>query len=420
MAMVHMKNDTKNDYLPMSLFNIHTELTTACQNNDLDLVKFLLTNPELIANKNNADIHFNFDTPLITACHKGFFDLARYLLTSPDLIENSDIHGGKDAPLYWAAIMGHMDIVQYLLTSLELKEHSNINTNTVLGDLCEINHFETIQYLLTSPELTKARITHADIHYQQDCAIRYAARFGHLELVKYLLTSPNLTEHASLIENDLPPYEHVLARPCANGHTEVVKYLLTSPDLPLYGHQYPNMFFNNNMIWKDLFSKEKYDIIDVFFQTSQWTDYQEKEKLILEGLYYSLNDYENKKNQFETLNYFLTHPVLKSFISVDIAFTQCCSMGLLIFVKHLIKNNNNLPLDEGFKASCLKSQDDIIDFFLYDLNIIKNSNLELFFQDNSSNDFVTKIAQKLDMRNLNDSLHNKLHEKPIKHNKVKI
>lgn len=209
--------------------NIHADddyaLRWACENGHLDVVKYLLTSPDLKEHANihaeqlnnnlmtackdgdlnsakealahGADIHADDDKALRHACHYGHLDVVKYLLTSPDLKEHAN---GHDDGLLEACYWGHLDIVKYLLISTELKVHADINTEgwgegTPLGMACYGDNFEIVKYLLTSPELTE----HADIHADNDEALYKALYYSNnLDIAQFLLTSPELTEHADV------------------------------------------------------------------------------------------------------------------------------------------------------------------------------------------------------------------------------
>ena len=60
------------------------------------------------------------------ACRRGFLEIVKYLLTSPEVKHHADIHRYSDEPIKSACIFGHLDIVKYLLESPDLEDHANI------------------------------------------------------------------------------------------------------------------------------------------------------------------------------------------------------------------------------------------------------------------------------------------------------
>src|ERR1700693_2299936 len=80
---------------------------------------------------------------------------------------------------------GNLDIVQYLLTSTELPKHANIHANEdwALRTSCNNGHLDVVKYLLSSPDLKK----HADIHTRDDYAFRVSYSKEHLKILQYFI-----------------------------------------------------------------------------------------------------------------------------------------------------------------------------------------------------------------------------------------
>ena len=125
---------------------------------------------------------------------EGNLEIIKYILTSPDLKEHPNINDkdrGGWTSLMYATIFGKLDIVKYLLTSPDLKEHADIYVKdndgyTSLICACIYGHIEIVKYLLTSPELKE----HADIYVKDnDCknAFMWASHNDHLDVVKFLI-----------------------------------------------------------------------------------------------------------------------------------------------------------------------------------------------------------------------------------------
>ena len=169
-------------YSFLELNFINDGFSWACNNGHLEVVKYLLTSPDL---KEHADIHADNDKGFRGACDKGHLEVVKYLLTSPYLKEYADIHAQDDYGFRWACSNRHLEVVKYLLTTPELKEHVNIHANDDWGFryACNNGHLEVVKYLLTSPDLKE----HADIHAYSDLGFRWACEEGHLEIVKFLI-----------------------------------------------------------------------------------------------------------------------------------------------------------------------------------------------------------------------------------------
>lgn len=95
-------------------FKYHSE------NGELEIVKYLLTSPDL---KNNANIHAGDDAALSSACLKGRLDVVEYLLTSPNLKEHANLEAYGSRPFVWACIGKQFAVVDYLMNSPDLKQH---------------------------------------------------------------------------------------------------------------------------------------------------------------------------------------------------------------------------------------------------------------------------------------------------------
>ena len=136
----------------------------------------------------------------IDACKNDDLDIVKYLLTSAELTEHADIHSRNDLGFIWACAQGHLELVKYLLTSPELTEHADIHADNDYGFIkaCFYGYLEIVKYLLTSPELTE----HVDIHASNDEGFICACRDGHLEVIKYLIIDMNI-EKTTQIEKYL-------------------------------------------------------------------------------------------------------------------------------------------------------------------------------------------------------------------------
>ena len=93
----------------------------------------------------------------IDSCQNGHLEIVKYLLTSPDLKEHADIHADNDVGFRWACENGYLEVVKYLLTSPDLKEHANIHARDDLGFICacEQGHLEVVKYLIIDMNIEK-------------------------------------------------------------------------------------------------------------------------------------------------------------------------------------------------------------------------------------------------------------------------
>ena len=145
----------------------------------------------------------------IDSCFDGHLEVVKYLLTSPDLKEHANIHANNDNGFINTCFDGHLEIVKYLLTSADLKEHADIHADNDYGFrlACENGHLEIVKYLLTSAELTE----HADIHAENDEGFICACAQGYLEVIKYLIIDMNIdkTTHIEKYLNENKDNENV-------------------------------------------------------------------------------------------------------------------------------------------------------------------------------------------------------------------
>lgn len=174
-----------NKYKDMSLETLENEVLQACEDGDLDALKYLLTSKELIVNPSPK---CSDSTGLHNACEKGYLEIVKYLLASPELKEHSEIHSSDDWALQSACYYHHFEIVKYLLTSPELKEHADIYANNcqVFKDACinaDEGDYSIVDYLLKSPELDK----HIDIHFDNDVFFKNAVTNRQIELIQHFI-----------------------------------------------------------------------------------------------------------------------------------------------------------------------------------------------------------------------------------------
>ena len=112
----------KEIYQIMSQEELNHELLKACYNGNLEIIKYLLTTPDLKVHANihetESDFFNNEKNALMYACINGHLNIVEYLLTSPNLAEHADIHHKDNEG--WNALMvachyEYLDIVKYLL-----------------------------------------------------------------------------------------------------------------------------------------------------------------------------------------------------------------------------------------------------------------------------------------------------------------
>jgi hypothetical protein len=170
----------------------------ACEDGELDKVKYLLTSPNLAE---NVSISYKSDQALRNACKHGHLDIVKYLLTSSDLSIHANLHHDHDTSFVLACYSGNLDLVKYLLTSEELSSHPNIHTiymdspDYALTLACQKGYIEIVKYLVSSNELTE----HANIHADDDRPLLSSYKNGHLDIVRFFIFDMNMQKSDALI-----------------------------------------------------------------------------------------------------------------------------------------------------------------------------------------------------------------------------
>ena len=62
----------------------------------------------------------------IDSCQKGHLEIVKYLLTSPDLKEHANIHANNDYGFRLACANGHLELVKYLILDMSIEKTKHI------------------------------------------------------------------------------------------------------------------------------------------------------------------------------------------------------------------------------------------------------------------------------------------------------
>ena len=80
---------------------------------------------------------------LLNACYGGNLDLVKYLLTSPDLKEHADIHAKNSESFINAISNGHVEIIEYLIWDYKIEKTEHVEQYLVEKEMKDIlNTFE--------------------------------------------------------------------------------------------------------------------------------------------------------------------------------------------------------------------------------------------------------------------------------------
>ena len=118
-----INQELKEKYKKLNQEELNKQFTNACKNDDLDIVKYLLTSLELAE---HADIHAENDRGFIWACENGHLDVVKYLLTSPELTEHVDIHAENDEGFRIACYEGRLEVVKCLIIDMNIEKTTQI------------------------------------------------------------------------------------------------------------------------------------------------------------------------------------------------------------------------------------------------------------------------------------------------------
>ena len=118
-----ISTDTKEQFQKMNQIQLNSQLINACSYGQIDIVKYLLTSPDL---KQHADIHARNDSALSCACNKGHLDLVIYLLTSSYLKEHANIYAQYDNAFIGTVENGHLDIIHYFIFDYQIEKTKDI------------------------------------------------------------------------------------------------------------------------------------------------------------------------------------------------------------------------------------------------------------------------------------------------------
>lgn len=162
------------------------DLADAANNNDIEKLKICLINEK------PANIHHKEELALLCAINNGHLEIVKFLLTYPNLKEHAYINGYKlgqevpftDSPLSLAALHNDFDIVKYLLTSEDLVEKASIRLRNDLAfqSACQCPNTKIIDYLCFSPELNE----HVNLK-NDHTFFKNIFQFGTIENLDYVL-----------------------------------------------------------------------------------------------------------------------------------------------------------------------------------------------------------------------------------------
>jgi ankyrin repeat protein len=369
------------------IIDINGIFNYACENNNINVVKYLINLPE-----NNIDISNDDYHVFHIACERKNFDIVEYLT---DIIPSDDV--AFDVQYNFAFInackTGNIDIIKCMLNKSKNKLVVHIDKYVILS--CQYGYIEIVKYLtdFLSDEqqnvcynksfqmacdkgnldivmfLVEMENNNININYDNDCSFCSACYKGHIEIVKYLLSIPNNNININCDDNG--PF----CSACYKGHIEIVKYLLSIPNN------------NININCDD----------DGPFCSACHEGHIEIVKYLLSIPNNNININSNDDYPFytscemghiEIVKYLLNIPNNNININVnnDYPFYTSCEMGHVEIVEYLLNvQNNNINInslnDFPFRSACLEGHVEIVKYLLNipNNNININSNEEFAF-----------------------------------------
>ena len=198
-----------------------TPLMIACKNGHKEVVKLLLSSPNLDINmEDDEDLS---KTALLIACYNGYEAIVEMLL-SHEYIQVNKAGGFSrfliQTPLEMACNKGHQGVVRLLLA------RDDIDTYTALMTCCESGNLEYLRILLDHEEkdinLTQGSSFPDSFQYEKtQTPLMIASQKGQQEVVQLLLGYPNLD--VNMADNG---GNTALLMACENGYEAIVEMLL--------------------------------------------------------------------------------------------------------------------------------------------------------------------------------------------------
>lgn len=235
----------------LSLNDLNKELVNACRNGDLELVKDLIESDKLHIHPdyfNSTHYDSGVSSLLLEMTMNEDLDIIKYLLTSTPLKDNQELEKYLNLILRMSCWNDKFDAVKFVLTSPELSKHAEINTydGDALKYACKMNNLHIVDYLFNSPDLkekavipptlwfyigsdnlnlTKYLLDYVpdkDFSRALDFIFIYACGNGSLETVKFVLNSAELKEHADIYSNDNDGFRRALR----DNHQDILHHLI--------------------------------------------------------------------------------------------------------------------------------------------------------------------------------------------------
>lgn len=217
-------------------------LCKAAIEGNLDYIKSVSNLGEIINQTTSSITKTRTDFILLEACRRGRTEIVKYLLTFPELdinqktkkIESDDKCGlwrweeEETFPLLEAVTFGHLDIIKLLLNDARtnINEETSKTKNTAMIEACTRENIKIAKYLLTNQSLDINHVGYRNVDQNQPTfALLEAVKSGSSRLVALLLANPKTNVNVITKFNQFALLEAVI-----RNQTEIVRQLLKFPD----------------------------------------------------------------------------------------------------------------------------------------------------------------------------------------------
>ncbi len=272
-------NIDKNLYMVKTQDEINECFMKACLEGDLELVKFLLTDPELPLKAERMSFQDNIGVKIahIEACTGNHLDILKYLFSLDNNKKTNYLENRNEAVLSVAAAYGHLNIIKFLLLDKDIDYIDLSSNSNAFVSACGSNQLEVVKYLTSSPEIKNHTATeHYNSGFEQAC------KNNCVDIVRYLMEDLSLSHNIGEFN-----YKKVMQDICNNNSIDVLDYLFKHS----YLKENINIDYYFIKLVEDSSHTKNYDIINylIFEDNLQMSQRLEKD----------LEDNENIKSWFK-------------------------------------------------------------------------------------------------------------------------
>lgn len=203
-----------------------TLLLYAAQGGHTDVVKVLLTVPNINVNGISGGRYPSPLTPLHCAARDGRCNIVKMILAAPNIHVNAVCFKRK-TPLHYASYRGHLDVVKMLVTARDIDVNVfDDDCMTPLHYAFKCDHLDMVKVLLAAPNVD---VNVTSLYRMKP--LHWVAERGHAEIVKVLLMAPNIEVNAMTAHHQTP-----LVFAIESGHYDVARILLAAPSIAANFH----------------------------------------------------------------------------------------------------------------------------------------------------------------------------------------